>query len=62
LNQTVSVRFLPAGRVFRFQLADGTVVAERPAVGLDKVDLIGYMPLDEALLVPWQLPLPLQGV
>jgi hypothetical protein len=62
LNQTVSVRFVPATRSFRFQLTDGTLVSERAALGLDKVDLIGYMPLDEALLVPWQLPLPLQGV
>jgi len=62
LNQTVSVRFLPTARAFRFQLADGTVLREQPAVGLDQIDLIGYMPLDEVLLVPWQLPLPLQGV
>jgi len=62
LNQTVSVRFVPATRSFRFQLADGTTLSERPAIGLDKVNLIGYMPLGEALLVPWQLPLPLPGV
>lgn len=61
-NQTVSVRFLPATRTFRFQLADGTRVAEQPAVGLDKVDLIGFMPLEEAFPLAWQLPLPLQGV
>lgn len=62
LNQPVSVRFLPATRSFRFQLTDGTLVAERRAVGFDKVDLIGYMPMEEALFITFQLSLPLVGV
>lgn len=62
LNQPVSVRFVPATRSFCFQLADGTPVAERLAVGFDKVDLIGYMPMEEAISITLQLSLPLVGV
>jgi hypothetical protein len=62
LNQTVSARFMPDTRTFRFQLADGTLVHDLPAVGLDKVDLIGYMPIDHILPVTLQLPLPWEGV
>jgi len=62
LNQTISVRFVPEVRTFRFQLADGTLIKELPAVGLEQVDLIGYMPLEEAVPVTFQLPLPLEGV
>jgi transposase-like protein len=62
LNQTVSVRFVPATRAFRFQLADGTLVNELPAVDLEKADLIGYLPLAEVLPIPFQIPLPLAGV
>lgn len=62
LHETLSVRFNPATRAFRFERADGTLLVERPAVGLDKLDLIGYMPVEEALPVPWQFPLLLEGV
>lgn len=62
LEETVSVRFIRETRAFRFQLTDGTLVAELPAVGLDKADLIGYVPIEEALPVVFQLPLPLEGV
>jgi len=62
LKQTVSVQFLPKTRTFRFQLADGTLVNELPAIGLDAIDLIGVMPLHESLPIPCQIPLPLQGV
>lgn len=61
-NQTVAVRFQPRTRTFRFKLADGTRVTELPAVGLDQVDLIGYMPLTQATPPIFQLPLPLQAV
>lgn len=61
-HKMVSVRFIPGKRSFRFQLEDGTLVSELPAVGLDKVDLIGYMPIEAAFLPPFQLPLPLQEV
>ena len=60
--QTVTVRFLSATRSFRFELADGTHLADMPARGLDKADLIGYMPLSEGGALVFQFPLPLVGV
>lgn len=59
---TVSVRFISATRVFRFQSCDGTIIADHPAVGLDKPDIIGRIPIEEALPLFFQLPLPLEGV
>lgn len=61
-EQTVSVRFIPGKRTFRFQSTDGSLIAERPALGLEKIDLIGYMPIEEALPDRYQLPLFLPGV
>lgn len=61
-HQTVSVRFVCASRSFRIQSADGTILVEQKAVGLDKVDLIGFMPWEGAKPLGWQLPLPLEGV
>ncbi len=60
-GQTVSIRFIPQTRSFRFQLPDGTMLRHQPVVGLDKADLIGFIPL-EALPIHFQLPLPLPGV
>lgn len=60
-GRTVSVRFIPQSRSFCFQLPDGTIVRRQPAVGLDKADLIGFVPV-EMLPANFQLPLPLQGV
>jgi transposase InsO family protein len=60
-RQTVSVRFIPVDRTFGFQLADGTLLGHQPAVGLDRADLIGFLPAD-CSPVPFQLPLPLLGV
>ena len=62
LEETVSVRFIRERRCFCFQLAGGTLIAELPVMGLDKADLIGYMPIEEALPMTFQLPLPLEGV
>ena len=62
LNESVSVRFIPETRAFRFQLTDGSVLRELPALGLDQADLIGYMPIEVALPVAFQFPLPLVGV
>jgi hypothetical protein len=59
---TVSVRFMPGTRTFRFELAEGTFVNELSVRGLDKADLIGRVPLEQVFLVVWQLPLPLEGV
>jgi hypothetical protein len=60
--QTVSVRFQPATRTFRFDLADGTHLADLPARELDKADLIGYAPLPQDRPFSFQFPLPLVGV
>lgn len=60
-RQTVSVRFVQDTRAFRFQLADGSFIRDWPAVGLNKEDLIGFIPVD-ALPFNFQLPLPLLGV
>lgn len=61
-GQMVAVRFQAASRKFVFVAADGRLLAEAPAIGLDKVDLIGYMPVELAITQPWQLPLPWLGV
>ena len=60
--QTVTVRFQPGTRTFRFEAADGTPLATMPARGLDQADLIGYMPLTEHGPLIFQFPLPLVGV
>lgn len=61
-GQTVSVRFLPGSRSFRFEAPDGSVLHQWPAVGFDKADLIGFMPADYVLPTGYQLPLLLVGV
>ena len=60
--QTVTVRFQPGTRTFRFEAADGTHLATMPARGLDQADLIGYTPLTEHGPLIFQFPLPLVGV
>jgi transposase InsO family protein len=60
--QTVTVRFQPTSRTFRFELADGTHLADKAARGLDTSDLIGYAPLPELKPFVFQFPLPLVGV
>jgi hypothetical protein len=61
-GQTVSVRFIPSSRMFRFQTKDGTVISEQPAVGLDKPDIIGCIPVHIPAPTFFQLPLPMEGV
>lgn len=61
----VSVTFLPETRSFRFATTDGQLLAEQPAQGLSKADIIGLTPLHPdwpRLQQPFQLPLPLEGV
>ena len=60
--QTVTVRFQPGTRTFRFAAADGTHLATLPARGLDQADLIGYLPLPDSGPLIFQFPLPLVGV
>ncbi len=56
-GQVVTARFVPGRRTFHLQLADGTDLGDLPAVGLDKLDIIGFAPLNIELDVPIQLPL-----
>ena len=56
------VRFTSATRGFRFETQAGDFIRELPALDLEQADLLGYLPLDLALPVPFQLPLPLAGV
>lgn len=60
-GQTISVRFVAESRSFRFYLPDGTLFRQKPSVGLDKADLVGFIP-HQVLPVNFQLPLPLMGV
>jgi transposase InsO family protein len=60
--QTVTVRFQPLARVFRFESAAGMHLADMPARELDQADLIGYAPLTEGGPLIFQFPLPLAGV
>ena len=62
VHQTVSLRFLPETRCFQFTLANGTLLPNRPARGLDQADLIGFLPLELALTTPYQFAFHLQGV
>jgi transposase-like protein len=61
-RKTISVRFLPETRAFRFELADGTFIKQLPAQGLEAAELIGFLPVDAGIFAPFQLPLALQGV
>lgn len=61
-HQRLSIRFTPGARTFGFQSADGQLLAELPAEGLNKAYLIGWEPPRHAPLDGWQLPLPLVGV
>lgn len=60
--QTVTVHFQLVTRTFRFELADGTHLADMSARGLDQADLIGYAPFIESRPCIFQFPLPLAGV
>jgi hypothetical protein len=60
--QTVTVRFQPVPRTFRFESAAGTHLADMPARGLDQADLMGYLPSTESGPLIFQFPLPLVGV
>lgn len=62
VGQSISGQFIPETRAFRFQTADGALIRELPAKGLDKSDLLGYIPVQEALPIGYQFPLPLLGV
>jgi hypothetical protein len=61
-DETISVRFVPGRRTFRFEADDGSWTIEHPAIGLDKVDIIGRMRIEHVCPLVFQLPLPLEGV
>jgi len=61
-EQFVSIRFLPQTRSFHFQLQDGSPIVDLPALGLEKVSLIGAIPTHLPLHAGFQLSLPLLGV
>jgi transposase InsO family protein len=61
-GQMVSIRFLSASRSFCFQTMDGTIIKELPVLGLEKQDIIGFLPANLALPVGYQFSLPLVGV
>ncbi len=58
----VSVRFLPETRSFRFQTQEGELIADLPALGLEKEQLIGLIPAHIHLAAGFQFSLPLPGV
>jgi putative transposase len=62
IHQTVSVRFLAETRALHFDLANGTLIGDRPAKGLNQEDLIGFLPIELAHLNPWQMSFHFQGV
>ena len=61
-HRTVAIRFVSQTRCLHFELTDATALGDQPAQGLNPEDLIGYLPLQLSLSVPFQLPLPFQGV
>jgi transposase InsO family protein len=62
VHQTVSLRFLAESRSLHFDLANGTVIGDRPAKGLNQEDLIGFLPIELALTTPYQFAFHLQRV
>ena len=61
-GQSVSVRFLAETRSFRFQTHVGELIADFPALGLEKEHLIGLIPAHIPLPAGFQFSLPLLGV
>lgn len=61
-GKSVSIRYLPAAHVFRFESAEGTLLKELPVIGLAKEDILGFMPANLTLPVGFQFSLPLLGV
>lgn len=61
-GQLISIRFQPNSRSFCFFMIDGTLIRELPALGLEKEDILGFIPADLTLPIGFQFPLPLPGV
>lgn len=58
----VSIRFVPETHNFHFQSVDGSLSIDRPALGLDKAQIIGLIPPHFPLLAGFQFSLPLLRV
>lgn len=61
-EQSVSVRFLPSTRSFRFQSQGGSPIIDLPALGLEKEQIIGAIPTHLPFHAGFQLSLPWLGV
>jgi hypothetical protein len=61
-GQSVSVRFLPDSRSFRFESEQGQILIILPALGIEQDQLIGTFPAHLPLPVGFQFVLPLPGV
>lgn len=61
-GQSVSVRFLPDSRSFRFQDTRGALIKILPALGLEKEHLIGLIPAHFPLPAGFQFAFPSLGV
>lgn len=61
-GETLSVRFVPRLRVFRFESSDGSWSLDRSARGLNQDEILGPLPSELACPHAFQLPLPLEGV
>lgn len=61
-DQSISVRFLPVSRSFRFEDAKGALIIILPAQGLEKEHLIGSIPAHLPLPAGFQFALPSLGV
>lgn len=57
-GQSVSIRFLPASRTFRFQRADGQTILDLPAQCLEMDHIIGSIPASIPLPFGFQYALP----
>jgi transposase len=58
----VSIRFLATSRSFRFEMNDGSLICEKPALGLEKEQIIGLIPVHIPLHLGFQPALPGLGV
>jgi transposase-like protein len=59
---SVSIRYLPASRSFRFETTHGALIKILPALGLEKEQLVGLIPAHVPLHLGFQFSLPLPGV
>jgi hypothetical protein len=61
-GRSISIRYLPNLRSFRFETDQGALISILPALGIEKEHLIGLISAKIPLPVGFQFSLPLQGV